>query len=316
MAVSQKIRLYDADKITDINPETLDLYNKYKIYMTIKELASGTIEGYRGDLFSWFIFILGEQGNKSVKDTTEEDIIEFIYYCKTRGNHSRRIKRRVASISAFFKFLRRKKIVKENPMEFIDLPKKDVDVIVQTFLTEIQVQDMKKILKERNNLQLELYALLSLSTMARVNAVSNISWKQIDFEARTISDVLEKESKIVTLYFNREVKDLLKNLQTYRIEKGIDDTGFIFCTYYRKEWSKAQKSTLQDWSKRVGRMINVPTLHAHDFRHSGAQLLKLNGCPIETISELLNHEGIDVTRKHYLRQDKNKMSQEKDKYEI
>jgi integrase len=63
-------------------------------------------------------------------------------------------------------------------------------------------------------------------------------------------------------------------------------------------------------------LINVPTLHAHDFRHTGAQLLKLKGCPIETISELLNHASIDVTRKYYLRQDKEKMSQEKDKYDV
>jgi hypothetical protein len=80
-------------------------------------------------------------------------------------------------------------------MEFVEKSKKDIDVVIQTFLTESQVEIMKSKLKENGDLQLELYAIISLSTMARVNAISNITWKQICFESRTISDVLEKEGK-------------------------------------------------------------------------------------------------------------------------
>jgi integrase len=200
-------------------------------------------------------------------------------------------------------------------MEFVERSKKDIDVVIQTFLTESQVKIMKDKLKENGDLQLELYALISLSTMARVNAISNISWKQIDLETRTISNVLEKEGKIVTLYFSEEVKLLLIRLKSCREIALVDDKGWLFITFYRQKYNKARKGTLQDWAKRIGIMINIPSLHAHDFRHSASQLLKIKGCPIEIISELLNHSGIDVTRKHYLRQDKAKMIQEKDKYE-
>ena len=61
-------------------------------------------------------------------------------------------------------------------------------------------------------------------------------------------------------------------------------------------------------------MIGVPELHPHDFRHSGSQLLKVNGAPIELISELLNHSGLDVTKKHYLTQDKKQMKLDRDKF--
>jgi integrase len=126
---------------------------------------------------------------------------------------------------------------------------------------------------------------------------------------------LEKESKIVTLYFNEEVKELLIRLKSCREIAEVDDKGWLFITFYRQEYNKVRKGTLQDWSKRIGTVINIPSFHAHDFRHSGSQLLKIKGCPIEIISELLNHSGIDVTRKHYLRQDKTKMQKEKDRYE-
>jgi site-specific recombinase XerD len=317
MAESKKpMQLCYTQKIALINSETLKLYNKYEIDMSIRELAKGTVEGYKGDLFEWFVYVSNNQENKCVTEINEDDITEFLYFCKNKGNSSRRIKRRIAAMSAFYKFLRRKRFIIENSMEFIERSKKDTDVIVQTFLTADQVQLMKNKLKENGNLQLEVYALLSLSTMARVNAISNITWKQIDFETRTINNVLEKESKIVTLYFSEEVKSLLLRLKSCREIAKVNDMGWIFITFYRKTYSKARKGTLQDWCKRIGAMINIPSLHAHDFRHSASQLLKLKGCPIETISELLNHSGIEVTRRCYLRQDKAKMQQEKDKYEI
>jgi len=313
---SKRIYFYDAEKLKKINPETMKLWNKYKIDMTIRELSQNTIDGYENDIQHWLIYIYDNQANQCITDLQEDDIIEFIYFCKVEGNNSRRMKRRMSSLSAFYKFLRRKKIIPENPMEFIERPKKDTDIAVQTFLTQEQVDFMKDKLKEHGDIQLEVYALFSLSTMARVTAVSNTRWDQVDFEARTVNDVLEKEGKIVTLYFNQEVKDKLRDLQEYRKTKEIDDLGFVFITKWSGEIRNANSGTLFDWSKRIGNLVGIPTLHCHDFRHSGSQLLKLAGMPIEDISELLNHSGLDVTKKFYLRQDKKKTQENKDKYGI
>lgn len=313
---SKRIHFHDAEKLKKINPETMKLWNKYNIDMSIRELSPTSIAGYENDIQHWFLYIYDNQANQCITELLEDDIIEFIYYCKTEGNNSRRIKRRLSSLSAFYKFLRRKKIIAENPMEFIERPKKDTDIAVQTFLSQVQVDLIKQKLKEHGDIQLEVYALFSLSTMARVTAVSNTKWDQVDFEMRTVSDVLEKEGKIVTLYFNQEVKDKLLELQEYRKTKEIDDLGFVFITKYGGEVRNANSGTLFDWSKRIGNLVGLPTLHPHDFRHSGSQLLKLAGMPIEDISELLNHSGLDVTKKFYLRQDKKKMQENKDKYGV
>ncbi|WP_253294690.1 tyrosine-type recombinase/integrase [Anaerocolumna aminovalerica] len=232
------------------------------------------------------------------------------------------MKRRMSAISAFYKFLRKKRIIKENPMEFIDRPKKDTDIITQTFLTREQVELMRNKLIEyrdkdkKNGAMYQLYALFSLSTMARVNAVSNLRWEQIDFENRICTNVLEKEGKYVTLYFSKEVEKLLLETKRYRDENSIDDGGFVFYSSYDGKIQPISNSTLNDWCKRIGEMIDVPTLHPHDFRHSGSQLLKLSGMKIEEISELLNHSGLDVTKKFYLRADTAKIQASKDKYDI
>lgn len=280
--------------------------------MTMRELSPKSIYQYKRDIMQWFSYLAETQFNPVITDVKEDDIEEFIFWCKENGNNTERIKRRMSAISAFYVFLRRKKMCTENPCEFILRPKRGLPVVVQTFLTEEQYNNMKNVLKENGDLQLEIYGRLSIDTMARVNAISTIKWEQIDFENRTIDDVLEKEGYLVTLYFSKETKELLLNLKKQREENGID-SPYLFIT---TQGTQASVQTLTEWCKKIGKMIGVETLHPHDFRHSGSQLMNLNGAPIELISELLNHKGLDVTKEHYLRADKKKIREQKEMYQI
>lgn len=311
---SKRIAMYDESKVEMINSETLKLWNLYHKDMSLRELSPSTIKNYKSDLFQWFIYVLDNQKNRSVKELNEDDLTDFFFWCKTSGNNTRRMRRRYSSISAFYKFLRKKRKVKENPMEFIDRPIKDNDVVKQTFLSMRQVELMKRKLSECGNLTLEVYALLSLSTMARVAAISRIRWDQINLGERFITDVLEKEGKIVTLYFSEEVREKLIQLKQFRDWSYVDDGGYVFFSKNRQDEIHAvDPGTIFRWTKQIGKMIGVPSLHPHDFRHSGAQLLKEAGMSLEEIAELLNHESTETTRKHYLQPDKKSIRAAKDR---
>lgn len=313
---SKRIILHNEEKLKNINPETLSLLQKYKVDMSLRELSESTMYQYEKDLNQWFIYILDNQFNQSVKDLTDDDITEFLYFCKQQGNNTERIKRRMAAISAFYKFLRKKKIITENPTEFLDRPKKGLPIVTQTYLTEEQVKLMKEKLAEYGDIQLQTYALFSLSTMARVNAVASIKWEQVDFQNRVCTNVLEKEGKVVDLFFSVEVRDLLLKLQEYRKDKGIDDLGWVFYAGHNTEEKSISNGTLSEWCKKIGEMIGVPTLHPHDFRHSSASLLKKAGMKLEDISTLLNHSSTDVTRKFYIKEDTSRITGLKDKFSI
>lgn len=313
---SKRIVLHNEEKLKQINPETQKLMQKYKIDMSLRDLSPKSIYGYEKDLNQWFIYILDHQFNQCVTELSDDDITEFLYFCKQEGNNVERMKRRMAAISAFYKFLRKKKLIKENPTEFMDRPKKGMPVTVQTYLTPEQVELMREKLTEYGDLQLKTYAMFSLSTMARVNAIANLKWEQIDFEARECRDVLEKEGYIVELSFSNEVKDLLLALKKEREDKGINDYGWVFYSRYNNETKPISNGTLLEWCKKIGNMIGVPTLHCHDFRHSGATLLKNMGMSLEDISELLHHSGTDVTSKFYIKKDTSKIKALKDKFEF
>ena len=218
----------------------------------------------------------------------------------------------MASISAFYKFLRKKKLIAESPVEFIERPKQGQPITVQTYLTKEQVQLMREKLEEFGNIQLQAYAFVSLTTMARVNAIANLRWEQLDWDERIFSDVLEKEGKIVELSFSEETKGYLEKLVAYRKEYDINDYGWVFISPYVNEKNPINNGTLNDWCKKIGNMIDIPTLHPHDFRHSYATLLKNEGVSLEDVSIMLNHSGTDVTQKFYIKKDTSKVRKIKD----
>ena len=308
--------MYDKEKFEHINPETLKLFQKYQIDMSIRDLSENSIQAYNTDLKQWFIFMYDNQFNLSVLEATEDDITEYYYWRKQKGNNVNRQKRVMASISAFYKFLRKKKLIVESPVEFIDRPKAGQPIAVQTYLTKEQVQLMREKLEEYGDIQLQLYAFLSLTTMARVNAIASLKWDQVDFNERTCNNVLEKEGKIVELSFSKEVKEYMKKLIQYRKENNIDDHGRLFITSYVTEDKPIANGTLNDWCKKIGNMIGVPTLHPHDFRHSYATLLKNEGVSLEDVSTMLNHAGTDVTKKFYIKVDTSKVRKIKDSIDI
>ena len=309
---SKRIYMYDAEKAKQINPETLKLFQKYQIDMSIRDLSPNSILGYNSDLMQWFIYMYDNQFNLSVLEATDEDIEEYYYWRKQQGNNVNRQKRVMSSISAFYKFLRKKKLIKESPVEFIERPKQGQAITVQTYLTKEQVQLMREKLEEYGDVQLQAYAFVSLTTMGRVNAIANLRWEQIDWDERIFSDVLEKEGKLVELSFSQEAKEYLQKIVEYRKENNIDDYGWVFITPYVTTDKPINNCTLNDWCKKIGNMIGVPTLHPHDYRHSYATLLKNEGVSLEDVSTMLNHSGTDVTKKFYIKQDTSKVRKLKD----
>ena len=105
-------------------------------------------------------------------------------------------------------------------------------------------------------------------------------------------------------------------LQEERVKNNINDYGYVFHTYRTAPNSPINNGTLNEWCKIIGKMIGVETLHPHDWWHSGASALKNAGMALEDVSALLNHASTDVTKKFYIKEDRRRISELKDKFII
>lgn len=318
------------DKVSEANKSHIKKYFNYKNM----NLSDATKKGYESDFNQWLVFI-NEKSEKGqileediVKMLKDEDgiyemvdlIEDYVAFCvSVLGNNERRIQRRMSSISSFFLYLLKKRRIKSNPLDYIERPSVragEKPQITQTFLTAEQIEKIRKGLKEMNNIQLELYFELSLSTMARVNAVSNIKLDQINISGGIIEGVREKEGYIVDLYCSDKTVSLIKKWMKYREENGIE-SDYLFLTKYSGDWKQVNKNTIQTvWIKKIGSIIDVPELHPHDLRHSGSSLLFNKGMALEDIQELLNHRSPDTTLKHYIKRDMKKLQDAKKEFEL
>ena len=182
-------------------------------------------------------------------------------------------------------------------------------------MTEDEIKKIRNGLEELKNLQLQVYFEISISTMARVNAISNIRIKQIDFEKGIISEVLEKEGYLVDLFPSERALELTLELINQRKKDKIN-SDFLFITKYGNEWRKVSKSTIQtSWIKKIGNIIGK-NLHSHDLRHSASSILFNKGLPLEDVQKLLNHQSPDTTLKYYVRKDIKKLQEQKKSFEI
>jgi len=326
MAKRKVIKYATPEKLEKVNKKNADIIRKYFSFKNMN-LSESSKKSYQSDFNQWIVYIMENYDNQYILDIIDEDVEDmvdlvedYVAFCTSVfGNNERRIQRRMSSISSFFLYLRKKRKIKENPIDFLDRPKVRAGEklqVKQTFLTKEQVEEIRQGLVKLNDIQLSLFFEFGLSTMARANAISNVKLNQIDFKQKRINDVLEKEGKIVTLYPSDRAMDLIQQWLDIRAEKGIENEN-LFITRYSGNWKKVDKSTLQGtWIKKIGSIIGVPELHCHDLRHSGSNLLYHSGMSLEDVSSLLSHSGTEVTRQHYLQANKDAIQDKKKEFEI
>lgn len=294
----------------NVNNENLKMYQMYKGYNQLKGLSVNTIESYEYDILQWFKFLNSYQMDKTYNEVTEEDIEEYLMYCKMNGNEASRLQRRAACVSSFYIFLRRKKKVTINPVEFIERPKKKLFVREKHFLTVDQVATIKSRIHELNNIVGETFVLLAINTAARRTALRNIKWSDIDFEEREI-DVIEKGPKQVVLYISEDVKNKLLELKYYYEENNIN-LPHVFVSKYRGQYHHAANPSVARWVREAGYLIGIDNLTPHSLRRTAATLMMHNGMELMDVSAILNHESMDTT-KIYIQRDKKKLKSIKDK---
>lgn len=323
------VRYVTKDKLEKVNPQNKKLIDKYFSFKNMN-LSDDTKKSYMSDFNQFLVYVLENHGNKYIlkimedEDDGVDDMVDLLedymaFSTTFLGNNERRVQRRMASISSLFGYLRRKRKIKENPVDYLERPSLkagEKPQIVQTFLTIKQVEEIREKLAELGDIQLEMYFEVALTTMARVKALNSIRIEQIDLEEKIIQRVIEKEGYEVDLYPSDRGFELINKWLDYRKENGIE-SDYLFITKRNGKWEQISKGTMQTgWVKKIGDLINVPHLHNHDFRHSYSSILYNAGMKLEEIQEHLHHASPQVTLDHYIRKDKGKIKENKKKFEI
>lgn len=277
-----------------MSKENLLLFNAYRRRLKKRKLEFDTIYGYERDLKTWFTFLHTAQDNKMCYEVSVEDLEEYFEHCKNvDGNGIHRLRRRQASINSFLGYLRKRHMIKENPMCRIvkTSSKYEVAINPEFTLSFDEIDKLRETLDEFS-LQAKAFTMLSLSTGGRAKVIANIKWNEIDFKNRTIKTRQDFSGRPVKLFFSEEVKEILKDLKLLRVSEGIGGS-YIFSTKVRGQAKKLGVSTLRGYVAEVGKTMGKDGLCSNMLRSTNAYILHEGGFPSETINYLLNQSDVD-----------------------
>ena len=262
-----------------------------------KRLDEKTLKAYRIDLQQF-------SKNIRVKKITEinSHILENYIASLHLQYQPKTVKRKIATLKAFFHYLEYKDIVSQSPLnrmqihfrEPIKLPKTIPLHTLELFLSTIydQCEHSPTLYQRRNALRDAAVAELLFSSGMRISELCSLSPDNINLYDGTIL-IYGKGSKERRIQIgNNEVLDILRKY------KKDFTTEINSCHYF---FANQNNAPLSDQS--VRRMINkycslaAIELHItpHMFRHTFATSLLEADVDIRYIQEMLGHSSINIT---------------------
>ncbi len=158
------------------------------------------------------------------------------------------------------------------------------------------------------------YALLCLlaDTAARVGAIVALRLEDLDLENRRAL-VREKgrggRRKARYVYFSERTKEAL---EAYLRERPTDDNGYLFVS---RQGGGLTPHAVYQVLRRLAKKAGVRgRFNPHAFRHGWAREALRNGADLGTVSDILGHSSVEVTKRFYARWADDELQERHDKF--
>lgn len=258
----------------------------------IKKTSNNTEMSYKRDLEKMEHFMV-QKGIQNVEDVTEEALSGYIKYLKDNHFATATVSRNVASIKAFYHFLLREGIVKEDVSGNLKAPKiekKMPEVMSPEEVVRLLEQpggDSPKEIRDKAMLEL-LYA-----TGIRVSELIALKISDINMQMNFLICHAGKERIIPFGGAAKKALDrYLDGIRDSMIEDKKSDILFANCS--------GQPMSRQGFWKLIKYYAQKADIKAditpHTLRHSFAAHLVENGADLKSVQEMLGHSDISTTQ--------------------
>jgi len=265
----------------------------YKIYSNNMKQFIDYIKRYENNRY-----LLSKDSMKVIVSILER----YIRYCREiKKNNAQTVNNKLTVVSSFYIWAVKRDLVDVHPfrdkldrLKVTDVEKRRKSYYLSSKeIVEIQVK-MK--LSEKYDLQDQIIFNLIIDTGCRISALHSIKMSNLDLENGIINGIVEKEQKIVEFVIFENTLNLIK--EWLKCRKG--NIEYLFVTKYNGVFKQMSKSTIRDRVRKIGKLVGIDNLYPHTLRKTSINLLAEVG-GIELASEFANHNGVDVTKKHYIK---------------
>lgn len=272
--------------------EKVKPYLEYCIYR--KELDTKTIKAYRIDLTQFFSYV---QSAEPEKETIEQYITDLHKKYKQKT-----IKRKIASIKAFYSYLEEEELVEQNPFRKIKVKFKETIILPRIIPREEIEQLLNYIYASLSSLSRIQYkhslrdaAVIEVffATGARVYEISNIRVENINLNSGLIRIMGKGGKERYIQISNTAVLDILRKYYAEN-EPEIKKSGYFFINNRGNRYTEQSiRLMLKKYTLKAGIQRKITP---HMFRHSFATYLIEEGVDVSCVQQILGHSSIKTTQ--------------------
>ena len=279
-----------------------ELIQRFEMCIKRKYTNETTVKNYIYDLKAFNLFL----NDIHFYDTTEENVKEYIRIKLRKNNSYNRINFSISVLKSFYDYLKRNKYTNNNPT---NIPRPKVKKKEIEGLNIRQLNKIKNGLKDKNDLQLEVFFCILLSAMPKKYCIKNILWRKINWDRGYIEVETDNDKRHI-LYLDDYTLSRLKKLREERKNKKIKQK-WVFITRHDGRWNEVSDETLTYWLNKIKKNFELEKLDFNIMRETSLNYWKKNRkFSDEKINLILKHrEGYNIEFRNTLLEELEKVLQ-------
>lgn len=301
--------------------------------------APRTQIGYAIDLRTFFEFV--KDNNSTYRDVDMHDIgidilsqlnaqdieeyLDYLKYYVKNGheytNDERAIKRKLSALRSMYNYFHKKRIIDENPVLQVDMPKLHKKQIIR--LDNDEVDDLLNVVESGDRLtkkQAECHDKLKVRDMAiltlllgtgmRVSECVGINLEDVDYINDRIK-IVRKGGYESFVYYGEEVRQALLDYMEERDEIDALE-GYKNALFLSSQRRRITVRSVELLVKKYASTVTGKHITPHKLRSTyGTNLYKETG-DIYLVADVLGHSDVNTTRKHYAELEEDRKKSVKD----
>jgi integrase/recombinase XerD len=257
-----------------------------------KRLNAKTLIAYRTDLKQFFAYV-NTRNDLSDRDALKRYIVSLheTYKCAS-------IKRKIASVRAYYNYLADEEVIEFNPMNTIRTKFREEQRLPKTMLFQTVQRLLNFVYKKYNDtsrpelLRDIIIIEFLFATGVRVAELCSLKEDDIDVATGKINIFGKGARERIVQICNSEV---LKKLSEYKrvFEPEIKSAGYFFVNRLHRRFSEQSvRNAISNCARKAGIAQHITP---HMFRHTFATLLLEEDVDIRYIQSMLGHSSIKTT---------------------
>ncbi len=259
-----------------------------------KRYSDHTVLAYNTDLDQFEQFLLESIGDFDFTEVNRKMLRSWVVFLMENGSKPKTVKRKITSVSSFFKYLKKQYVIKVSPSESLILPK--VGKQLPKFVAENKMHNLldngyfaDDFEGVRDKLIISLFYVSGMR-LTELTILKDEDIRQSCSEIR----VLGKNNKERIIPYPPSLNVLIDKYLEFRDQRFEEKAESFFLTIKGKK--AYQKMSYIIVNKYLSLVTTLEQKSPHVLRHSYATHMLNNGADLNAIKELLGHSNLAATQ--------------------